>query len=76
MPEKMTKGLEKALAEAVKLSPEDQDAVASWLHAEVASERRWSDAFASSQAHLADLAEEARAEHRRGETETLDPDRL
>ena len=62
MPEKMTNALAEAFAEAVRLSPEDQDALASWLHAEVASERGWSDAFASSQAHLADLAEEARAE--------------
>ena len=72
----MTKALAKAFAQAVKLPPEDQDALASWLHAEVASERRWSDAFAHSQSHLADLAEEARAEHRRDETEDLDPDRL
>ncbi len=76
VPEKMTKALEQAFAEAAKLSPEDQKALASWLLAELASERRWSDAFANSQAHLADLADEARAEHRRGETEDLDPDRL
>lgn len=72
----MTKALEQAFAEAAKLSPENQKAIASWLLAELASERQWSNAFASSQAHLADLADEARAEHRRGETEDLNPDRL
>ena len=72
----MTKLLEKAFAEASKLPPEEQEALATWILAELASERRWNEAFASSQDALSRLADEALAEHRRGETRELDPDRM
>jgi hypothetical protein len=39
-----------------------------------ASERRWDDSFAASTDVLAQLADEALAEHRAGRTEPLDPD--
>ncbi|MGH9603672.1 MAG: hypothetical protein ACRD24_14935 [Terriglobales bacterium] len=67
----MTKLLEKAFAEAAKLSQDEQDAVAALLLEELASERRWSEAFAKSQDKLAALADEALAEFDRGETKPL-----
>jgi hypothetical protein len=72
----MTKLLEKAFAEAAKLSEHDQDALAEAVLAELASERRWDELFAASADVLSDLADEALAEHRTGRTKPLDPDRL
>ena len=72
----MTKVLEKAFDEASKLSESEQDALGEWLLAEIESEREWDRAFARSQDLLARLAEEALAEHRRGQTDELDPDKL
>jgi hypothetical protein len=72
----MTKLLEKAFEKAAELPPADQDSFARWLLAELESERRWAELFSGSQAQLARLAEEALAEHARGETTDLDPDRL
>ena len=72
----MTSALEKAFAEAAKLPPDEQDVLAQWILAELALDRRWDEAFASSQDALAQLADEALAEHRAGRTEPLDPDNL
>ena len=72
----MTKLLEQAFDEASKLSQQEQDAVAAWLLAELASERRWDEAFSRSADQLAQLAGEALAEYRTGQTELLDPDKL
>jgi hypothetical protein len=72
----MTKLLEKAFAEAAKLPDDDQDALAEAVLAELASERRWDELFASSSELLSELAEEALSEHRAGRTKPLDPDRL
>jgi len=72
----MTKVLEKAFDEAAKLSESEQNALGEWLLAEIDSEREWDQAFAGSQDLLARLAKEALAEHRRGQTEELDPDKL
>jgi len=72
----MTKLLEKAFAEAVKLPKKEQDKLAKWLLAELESERRWDDAFARSPAQLAQLADEALKEHRKGRTKPLNPDQL
>jgi hypothetical protein len=47
-----------------------------WLLSEIESEREWDRAFDRSQDLLARLAEEALAEHRRGHTDELDPDKL
>ena len=58
----MTTLLEKAFGEAAKLPPEDQDALAEQLLADLESERRWAEAFARSQGKLALLADEALAE--------------
>jgi hypothetical protein len=72
----MTKVLEKAFDEASKLTENEQDALGEWLLSEIQSEREWDRAFARSQDLLAHLVKEALAEHRRGQTEELDPDKL
>ena len=72
----MTKVLEQAFDAASRLSESEQNALGEWLLAEIESEREWDQAFARSQDLLARLAKEAQAEHRRGETDELDPDRL
>jgi hypothetical protein len=70
----MTELLQKAFDEAAKLPREEQDALASLVLDELASEARWTDAFAKSQDKLTRLAEEARAEFRQGITKPLDED--
>ena len=72
----VTQLLEKAFAEASKLPQTEQDALAQWILEELASERRWEEAFANSPEALAQLADEALAEHRAGRTQALDPDDL
>ena len=52
---------------------EAQDAVASTILEEIEDEARWRAAFAKSQATLARLAEEARAEIARGDVSDFDP---
>ena len=71
----MTK-LELAFAEATKLPPQEQDRLAEWLLAELASEKRWNQLFAESQEVLETLASEALDEHRRGQTQDLDPEKI
>ncbi len=72
----MTTRLKQAFAEASKLPPAEQNKVADWLLAELESERRWDRLFADSQDVLSRLAAEALAEHRSGQTQDLDPDRI
>jgi hypothetical protein len=72
----MTKLLEKAFAQAVKLPKKEQDKLAKWLLAELESESRWDDAFARSTEQLAQRADEALKEHRKGRTKPLNPDKL
>lgn len=72
----MTRLLEEAFARVSELPADAQDELARWLLSELESERRWSKMFDESGDELARLAEEARAEHRRGETEVLDPHKL
>jgi hypothetical protein len=67
----MTKLLEKAFTEASKLPQQEQDLLARQLLAELASERRWSEAFANSQDQLGKLADEALAEFEAGKTKPL-----
>ncbi len=62
----MTKLLKKAFDEASKLPDADQDALGRVLLEELASERRWDNLFAGSGDMLADLADQALAEHRKG----------
>lgn len=72
----MSKLLEKAFAEVSKLPQQEQDAVATWILEELASERRWEETLANSADALAQLADEALAEVRAGRTQVLDPDKL
>ena len=72
----MTTLLERAFAEAAKLSSAEQDLLASRLLAELVAEDEFDRAIAASGEKLARLATEALAEHRAGLTEDLDPDRL
>ena len=71
-----TKLLEKALAEIAKLPNEEQEAIGAWLLEELAAERTWEKLLRRSPDALAQLAEEALAEHRAKNTETLDPNTL
>ena len=50
--------------------------LADWVLAELRSEEKWDRLFANSQEALSKLASEALAEHRRGQTQELNPDRL
>ena len=70
----MTRLLEKAFAEASKLPEEEQDALAQVLLNDLASEERWTDAFAKSQDKLALLAKEALAEFEQGKTKLIEDD--
>ena len=54
----MTVLLEKAFAEVARLSDPEQDALASWILEEIASERRWDAAFADSRDLLQEMASE------------------
>jgi hypothetical protein len=71
----MTQLLERAFAAASKLPESEQDAFASLLLAELESEQRWTEAFASSQDQLSSLADEALREFEAGQTEPMDLDR-
>ncbi len=68
----MTTLLERAVAEASKLTMEQQNVVASLLLREMESEERWTEAFAKSQDKLANLADDALMEFERGETVSLE----
>lgn len=68
--------LREAFEAASRLSEDEQDAVAEWLLAELASEARWEEGFVETRDALSTLAREALEEHKRGETEDLDPRRL
>lgn len=72
----MTELLEKAFREAAKLSPEEQDALASLVLAELESERRWDERFEGSQDLLGELADQALRDDDAGRTEDLVPDEL
>lgn len=67
----MTHLMEKALKEIRKLPQNEQDAFAAWILAELESEQRWTEAFATSQDLLAQLADEALEEHRAGKTRAI-----
>ena len=68
----MTQALLSAVAQAEKLPPEEQDAIAAILIEEIASEQRWSQSFARSEHVLEALAAEALADIKSGKTRPLD----
>jgi hypothetical protein len=56
----MTRLLERAIAEAQKLTEPAQDAIAALILEQIADDRAWDESFARSQDQLARLAQEAR----------------
>ena len=72
----MTELLRKAFEEASKLSPKEQDALASVLLEELRGERHWDTTLEETHEELSSLADAALAEHRAGKTEPLDPEKL
>jgi hypothetical protein len=70
----MTKRLAEAFAEAAKLPDDQQEAIAVLLMEEIASERRWDEAFAKSQDQLSKLADQALAEFEQGKTIPFEKD--
>ena len=72
----MTDLLKKAFDAASQLPDKEQDAVAEWLLAELASEERWEERFAETQNAMSILAREAMDEDQRGETDDLEPNSL
>jgi len=60
--------LKEAFAKAAQLPPAEQDALAAFFLEEMASEKRWQEAFSHSQEHLAKMAQEALAEFKIGKT--------
>jgi hypothetical protein len=72
----MTKLLEQAIAAAENLSDEQQDLLATWLLAEIASEDAFDRAIDASADKLAAVAAKAIEENRARQTVELDPDQL
>jgi hypothetical protein len=68
----MTQALNSAVAEATKLPPDEQDALAAILIEEIASEKRWHQSFAKSENILEAMALEALAEFRAGKTKPIE----
>lgn len=72
----MTSLLEKAFEEASRLSPPEQDLLATRLLAELAAEDDFDRKLAATPDALRRLAQEALSEYDSGHTEELDPERL
>jgi hypothetical protein len=68
----MTKLLEKALEKVSTLPQDGQDAIAAQILAELEDEAAWETRFARQKRKLRRLTDEALAEHRHGETRSLD----
>jgi hypothetical protein len=68
--------LQQAFEAAAKLPAEQQDLLAARLLAELAAEDDFDRAIAASSGKLVSLAAAALAEHRAGQTQPLDPERL
>jgi predicted amidophosphoribosyltransferase len=63
--------LEKAFAEASKLSEIEQNALAKWLLVELEEERQWERTFAESEDVLENLAEKAASSFQDSKTRPL-----
>jgi len=72
----MTEILKKAFTEASRLPEDDQDSFGKWMLAELASEKRWDQAFARTRDSLAKLGQRALIEHRNRRTKPLNPGTL
>ena len=67
----MNAALETVFGRIASLSEEEQERFANWLVAELDDEARWQAKFASSLPTLKKMADDALAEHRRGETKPM-----
>ena len=67
----MTKLLEQAFSQVAKLPASEQDAVATIVIEELASEQRWAESCAKSHDVLASLADQALADYAAGRTKPL-----
>jgi hypothetical protein len=67
----VTRLLKQAFAEAARLPEDEQDRLSVWLLAELESDQKWDELLAGSPDLLEQLADEALAEHRAGETRPL-----
>jgi len=72
----MTELLQQAFDAAAKLTPEEQDLLASWILAEVAEEDEFDRKIAATSDKLVPLAAKALEEYLAGETEPLDVDSI
>ncbi|MGF1459034.1 MAG: hypothetical protein ACFBSG_08405 [Leptolyngbyaceae cyanobacterium] len=72
----MTELLAQAIEHLKSLGADQQDAIATLIMVELEDEKKWDAAFASSQDLLADLAAEAMAEYKAGQTQVLNPETL
>jgi hypothetical protein len=70
----MTKLLEHAMAEVAKLPIDEQDQLAQLVLDTIEDDRRWDQAFASSQDLLSRMANEALEAHRSGAARAIDED--
>ena len=70
----MTQLLERAFEEVRKLSPTEQDAIASIILEEIEDEELWDQTFAQSQDKLARMAATARESIRAGRTKGIEYD--
>ena len=73
---RMTQLLEQAIGEARKLPESEQDAIAVLILEELEDERRWDEAFASSQGRLAELATKVRQDIAAGRVRDIEIDEL
>ncbi|MFT3879840.1 MAG: hypothetical protein QM703_09290 [Gemmatales bacterium] len=72
----MTKLLERAIAEANKLSSKDQDALASILLEEIEDDVTWEQKFERTQGQLSRLADKVRADIQKGRVTEMGIDEL
>lgn len=64
----MTVRVQEMMRQIEQLPPEEQDRLAEWMLAEIASEQRWNQLFHRSQGVLEQLAQEALKEDAEGAT--------
>ena len=72
----MTRALNSVFSRISSLPEDEQDRIAAWLQAELASEEGWARRFEQSQDVLDALADEALADTAAGRTTELDPDKM
>ncbi len=72
----MTKLLDRAFQEALKLPEITQNALAKWLMEEMEDEKKWEMTFAETEDILELLADEALISDKQGKTKPLDVDKL